>query len=1042
MFLSARLANLALCFLVSGATSLMLEVAWSKELSYLLGNSLHGVATVVAAFMAGLALGSALATRLERRISSPVRAYGLFQIAIGVFAAVSLPLFRGLEPALRELFRVVGVGSALGIGVRFTVVFGLLALPVLLMGMTLPLLTRGATAPGSPVERSGGLLYGANTIGACIGTLVAGYFLVPSLGLLRTSWVAAALDLATGVLALSIAAHSVRGARRAPAAGLARGDGEPPLPPAHPATRASFAWTTPQRTIAVLFAATGAVAMVYEVAWFRLLGLTLGPSVYAFSCMLSVYLAGIGIGSALAAPHLARRDGIRLFATLETAIALLGLAGLFLAGRLPQIHLAIQARLLPSLGTTGFALGQALVAMLLVFAPCLASGALFPAVVRAVTERGAEAPPAGTIGRLYFGNTVGSIIGSLLTGFVLVPSLGVWATLKLAGIASGLLGSAAFVVAAVERGAGRRPARAARWALAPAPALLALGFAAIAPRFDAVLWNRGLYRSAVTEDSAEVLRTTPGTLLFTREGQNASVAVFRVEGGASLYVSGKPDASTSRGDTSTQLLLGSLPVFLAPSPEDVLVIGYGSGMTVGAVLAHDTVHSVDVVELEPAVIDASPYFESINRRPLADPRCHLVVEDGRLHLEESAKQYDVITSEPSNPWMAGIANLFTIDFYREVKGHLRPHGLFAQWIQNYRISGEALQTILASLHAEFPHLLVFQVNLGDFMVLASNDPISIPWSEIDRRFAQPRVRETLAEIGIRGPLDLGFFLLVPEAESIRFANGGHRVNTDDNVWLEHRMPIELVESALRSNDDGEVGSQLAILGRGSRLRALDTLWPGWPLEAGLEAMTLFPNRAEPLVLDGDWLFDPWRDLREMGLDGACGELAARGRPALVARLRAWAQAGDSLRVFREQASRALVAARRDGSLSAEMLNRTLAVYELPIALTFAAAHAQAAGDLAAAERFYRRALRHPESDSYLDALMGLARLLRDRNEVEAAYALAREATERFPYYSAPFVLASKLAARRGDAENSRALLARGLFYNPGDTSLTDLLRAR
>ena len=283
----------------------------------------------------------------------------------------------------------------------------------------------------------------------------------------------------------------------------------------------------------------------------------------------------------------------------------------------------------------------------------------------------------------------------------------------------------------------------------------------------------------------------------------------------------------------------------------------------------------------------------------------------------------------------------------------------------------------------------------------------------------------LAEIGIRSPLDLGFFLVLSEEESIRFANGGRRVNTDDNVWLEHRMPIELVDSALQASSDGEVGSMLARLGRGSRLEALATLWPGWPLEAGLEAMTLFPHRVEPLALDGEWVFDPWRDLREAQLDGARSELRARGRADLVPRLNEWARSGESLRAFREEASRGLVAARQDGSLSAQMLEQALAVYEIPLALTFAAARAQAAGDLAAAERLYRRALEHPESDSYLDALLGLTRLLRDRNEVEPAYAFALEATQRFPYYAAPFLLASKLAARRGDAAGSRALSRAG-----------------
>ncbi|MFN8549581.1 MAG: fused MFS/spermidine synthase [Candidatus Eisenbacteria bacterium] len=1007
--MQTRTVPLILCFVISGATSLMLEVAWSKELSYLLGNSLHGVSTVVAAFMAGLAIGSAIASRLERRVANPVRAYGAFQLAIGLYALVSLPLFRAVEPGLRGVFVAAGGGSGLGILLRFAVVFLLLALPVVLMGMTLPLLARAVTSEGARLERGGGLLYGLNTIGACVGTMIAGYGLIPTLGLLRTTWVAGVLDLATAALALLWLA---------PARHERSED--------HAATTAGVRWNPTQHLLAAIFAFSGAIAMIYEVAWFRLLGLTLGPSVYAFSCMLAVYLAGIGLGSTLAAPIIGRWSGVRTVAILQCALAALGLGGLFLADRLPEAHLAAQARLLPALGATGFALGQAWVAMCLVLLPCLASGAVFPAVLRAMEEASAlrdggqqrESNAVAMVGRLYFGNTLGAILGSLLAGFVLVPRLGLWRAIEIAGVGSAVLAGLAFVVdsisRAARRGASHRgPGRAmvAR-ALAVAPILGAIALALVVPRFDPVLWNRGLYRESVSGEARQAKgpRLSPGDLLFAREGRNASVAVFRVEGGATLFVSGKPDASTNRGDTPTQLLLGHLPLLCASSPERVLVIGYGSGMTVGAVLAHPEVRSVDAVELEPAVIEASPYFESINRRPLADPRCHLTLEDGRLFLEESASSYDVITSEPSNPWMAGIANLFTTDFYREVRRHLRPNGVFAQWIQNYRISDQAFQTILASLHAEFPHLLVFRVNLGDFMVLASNDPIRVPFSVLEQRFAQPEVVRTLAEIGIRSPLDLGFFLLLPEEATTRLASAAERRNTDDNVWLEHRMPIELVRSALPGRDadaeDGDVALRLAKLGAGTRLAGLEQLWPGWPLDAGLEAMIRFPNEVEPFTVDGDWFFDPWGDLREVQLDGARAELRARDRVDLLPRLEQWAGAGDALRTFREEASRGLVAARREGRLDDAMLRETLAVVDLPLALTFAASRAQAAGDLTSAEAYFVRALRHPESDSYLDALLGCARLLRDRGEVDRAAALAGEAAERFPYCGAPFVLAS------------------------------------
>ncbi|MBK8230957.1 MAG: fused MFS/spermidine synthase [Candidatus Eisenbacteria bacterium] len=1023
---STRFWPLAACFVVSGATSLMLEVVWSKQLSYLLGNSLHGVSTVVAAFMGGLALGSALAGRLEGRVQSPIRVYGLLQIAVGLYALLSLPLLRFLDPALRGLFESVGGLPVFGVGVRFAVVFLLIGSPVLLMGMTLPLLTKAASGEAR-LERVTGLLYGLNTVGACVGTLLAGYLLVPSLGLLRTALLAGAIDLATGGVALALARQV-----------QARGEEERAARPAGAAGTDSLA---AMRGLTLLLGAAGATAMIFEVGWFRLLGLTLGPSVYAFSCMLAVYLAGIGLGSAAAARWLSPRtvSGARLFGILALILAALGLLGLFVANRLPEVHLAIQGWTLPRFGTAGFAFGQALTAACLVLLPCLFSGALFPAALRAAREARPDLDPSRTVARLYFGNTLGSILGSLAAGFWLVPGLGVWNSLKLAAVLSAILGLVALLGLRAAAGTQAELRPFSRFWPAAVGAVSITLLVIFAPPWNAARWNQGLYREAVSLEG-ERARSNPGRLLFAREGKNASVAVFRAIQGATLCVSGKPDASTDRGDTQTQLLLGHLPLFATPQIDRVLVIGYGSGMTVGSVLAHDEVKAVDVAELEPAVIEASPYFESINRSPLADPRCRVALEDGRLFLEQAREPYDVITSEPSNPWMAGVANLFTVEFYRSVRRHLRPGGVFAQWIQNYRISDEAFRTMLASLQAEFSHLIVFQINFGDLMVLGSDQPISAPWDLVLRRFLDPDVRATLGEIGIRDPRELGFFLLMPES-AVRGYVGSARRNTDDNVWLEHRMPIEMLRRDLATPGAGQIGTAAAELGARSRIAAYESLWPGWPLESGLEAIVDYPSRVEPLALEGTWLFDPWIELRQIQERGFLTELRARDRQDLAARVEKWSARGASLRAFREEVTTGLVAARQAGMLTPEMFDEVLSQYEVPLALTFGAAFHRGRGDLVRAEQLYRRALGHPESDTWLDANLGLARLLRDRGENAAAYQLARNAAQRFPYYSAPFVLAARLALRLDDPAAARELVQRGLFFNPGDPELIDAAKA-
>ena len=1032
------------CFLLSGATSLTFEVAWSKQLSYLLGNSLYAVATVVAAFMAGLCLGSLRASRLGGRVKRELRAYAILQTVIGLFGLLSIPLLRLAEPLFAALYRALGHAQPGFLLLRFALVFGFMLIPAFLMGMTLPILTGGLARREGRVDRSSGLLYGINTLGGVLGTAIAGFVLVPSLGLFGTCALAASADLATAGAALHL---QRRLQEPAPA-----GPGADPGPEPHPSGAIESrreGGVKRGRSLSLLFALSGLVALVYEIVWFRLLVLILGPSVYALAAMLAVYLAGIGMGSAVAAPLLGRTrlPAFTWIAVFEGFLGLTSLLGLFLANHLPSLYLTVAGHTLASLGGSGLALAQFAAAGLLVFVPCLFLGALFPAVVRALEESLGATPAEFLVGRLYWVNTAGAIAGSLAAGFLLVPRLGVWTTLRLAGLASaGLAVWAAWM-------ASRRPARRL---LAPVPLLACLGLAAAAPPWDAALYNRGLYQNLYLDSSQgdRADRSARGEsggalpLLFHREGLNAPVAVFGGAGGATLHVCGKPDAGTNL-DVQTQVLLGHLPVLFTRNPERVLVIGYGSGMTAGAVLSHPEVQSLDLVELEAAVVAASPYFDWINGRPLEDPRTHLIIEDGRVHLAAS-DAYDLISSEPSNPWMAGISNLFTVDFYREASRRLRPGGIFAQWIQNYAISEEALAVILASMHEAFPHLVLFQVSQGDFMVLASVEPLVRPWEEVHAAFGRPGPAASLARLGIRDPLELGFFLLLPESEVLRLAAQAPRCNTDNNAWLEYHMPRELVRVALDPEAGGGVEGALARRGAPGKLAALEAMWPGFPRADGLKAMVEFPHEREPLTIDGRWLFDTWQEMREAQMAGLLSALKSEERAdptgsaaGLASRIAAWDQAADARRRAREEASLALVQARADGSLQPDQAGRILEeLGDLPLADAFLGAMEQGRGNAEAASQAYRRVLLHPESESYLDALLGLGRLARDRGDNAAARDLFRRASDWNPYYPQPWVLLARICQRMKDADGARQAVERGLFFNPEDASLRELARSR
>ncbi|MEZ4653394.1 MAG: hypothetical protein R3E12_07285 [Candidatus Eisenbacteria bacterium] len=520
--------------------------------------------------------------------------------------------------------------------------------------MTLPVVIGASARRSREDSREAGMLYGINTLGAVAGTVAASFLLVPQIGLLRTCLVAGALDAAVALLAWLLD-RDVGVIESSPGA-----DSRAARTAAPSSTRAGGP-SPHQWAVLGLFAISGAIAIGFEVAWFRILGLTFGPSVYAFAAMLAIYLLGVGAGSALAGPWVQRTrlSGLGLFASLEAALAAVGLAALLLVNALPSLYVSVFRGLLGPLHEGALAGSQLAVAGALVFLPCLIMGMIFPAAVRAFREAGRDGSPESNVGRLYVWNTIGGIAGSLVTGFVLLPRFGVWSTMTGAAVGSLLVASGVAGVAIARAGSFLRVRRDL---IGMVPGVLAvLTVVWFIPRWNIADFNRGRYRFLYSATSDQE-KLDPGQLIYHREGVNVSVAVYRGLGAASLHIGGKPDASTNLSDILTQCLSGHLPLMFAPRIEKVGVVGYGSGMTAGAALTHPEVRELDLMEIEEAVIDASVYFDCISDDPLDDPRTHLLVEDGRVHLTYAPDKYDVLISEPSNPWMAGITNLFTREF--------------------------------------------------------------------------------------------------------------------------------------------------------------------------------------------------------------------------------------------------------------------------------------------------------------------------------------------------------------------------------------------
>jgi spermidine synthase len=771
---------------VSGAAALVYEVVWLRMLGLVLGHAVDALTAVLAAFMGGLALGAALFGRLAGRLRRPLAACAWLEGGIAAYA-VLLPLaLAALPRASLPLRAAFGLGYDGWSLTQTALACSLLLPPTVLMGGTLPLLSQAAGGEHAAPARVAGALYALNTCGAVLGALAAGYWLLPSAGNRATGWVAAGANLAAALLLWEAS-------RRAPLARMAEVGGpravsqtkranahdRAPAAGRSPAAERSQdpdgrAWLVP-----AAMAVSGAAAMVFELAWTRALSLVIGSSTYAFSAVLVAVLVGIAAGSALYAWRWAGRPaGPAALGALEagvgcfTALALLGFE------RLPDFLLAgLRWSALPA----WVALLQLLLSAGVLLPAMLCIGASFPCALSATVVGGARV--GRQVGRVYAANTAGAVAGVMLGGFVLIPGWGVHAALKTATVATLLL--AAVLLAVSGRGARR---------LVPAAAsVVAAGAVALAPAWDARVMSSApavyakTYLAAGDRRVREIMADE--AVLFYRDGRSGTVTVTRKGPHTLLRINGKIDASTVI-DMPTQLMAAHLPLLTHPSPRTVFILGLGSGVTAAAAARHP-IERVDVLEIEPAVVEASRFFAGEQGGALSDPRLRVVIGDGRSFLLSAGPRYDVIISEPSNPWVQGMAGLFSAEFFALARERLRPRGIMVQWVQSYNLAPDDLKMVIATFRSAFPATSVWETTAGDFLLLGSAEPAPLDLGRLRARWeALPRVRADFERLGIRGWAGvLGFFAL-REDDTARLGAGA-RLNTDDRLPLEFSAPRSL-----------------------------------------------------------------------------------------------------------------------------------------------------------------------------------------------------------------------------------------------------------
>ncbi len=790
-----------LCFFASGFSGLVYQVIWVRELVLVFGATTFAVSTVLTVFMGGLAAGSFYFGRRSEKITRPLRLYGLLEIGIGVYGLAVPFIFALLPDIYHTLWGPLHVSFIALSAVRFLFAAIVLIVPTALMGATLPVLS-GYYA--RDIKRLGlrvGALYSLNTFGAVLGASATGFILIPALGMKASTLTAAVINILLGVAAIGISRRQEI-------------SGEVPLErPARSKESKTYILSlfrsrkaadkseqkisipipaSPQEVVAVLaaFSVSGFIALSYEVIWSRVLALIIGSSVYAFSIMLTTFLVGLALGASIISRFVDRiRHPIIAFAIIELGVGVTAIAGAYLFDDLPYLFVQVYHVFEDSaLGLLLFA--RFFIASLVMIVPTLLLGAIFPLVVR-ICASARRLPSGRTVGDAYAANTIGAIAGSFASGFILIPWLGLLGSLRLASALNFVIAAALFTVTwRVRLSKSKSSRRAPLWGVAVS-LLLMIAIAATEPPWDADAMSSAVYRYAPSlvkmsrQEFNDYLRSGQGETVFYKEGVTATIAVQKQGRDLVLKANGKPEASTA-GDMPTQILIGSLPLLVRKQTDDVLVIGLGSGITLGSV-EQFAVKRVTCVEFEPAMIEASRHFENYNHRPLEDARLRMVANDGRNFIYTTNEKFDVIVSEPSNPWLTGVANLFTLEYFKRGAARLTDDGLFSQWLQIYEMSPDDVKILVGTFRAAFPHVYIFRGAEGDLMLLGSKRERVIDLSVIASHLKDEKVAADLARVDLRSVADvMSRFYLGPE--EVNLFSRSSQINTDDNALIEFSAP--------------------------------------------------------------------------------------------------------------------------------------------------------------------------------------------------------------------------------------------------------------
>jgi len=742
------LLALAVFFFCSGLSALVYQVLWLRMLGWVFGVTIYAASAVWATFMAGLAIGSYFAGMAGDRVRNPLRAFGATEILIGVTALGTPRLLEALQQLYVQLYPSLPDGFGALTFARLIMAFAVLIVPTVLMGATLPLVLKASTFRSSSLAEQVGLLYGSNAFGAIVGTLAAGLYLIPELGIQRTFLVAGGLNVLVGTSAVALSL-------------VARPDTA--ASPADAAVAVSDAPATADRrglqVILAVFTLSGVVSLALEVVWFRVLTLFLRPTVYGFSVMLATILAGISLGSYIATPLLGRRiKWMTLVAAVELAIGI----AIVLSFR-PLVYLnQLSGGLAPALSRVmpEYLVYPVAGSLLAIFPTALLMGIAFPIGLHLWASQGKQT--AERVGLFYSLNVAGAIVGSLAGGFLLLPRLGSEVSLALLAAVSFVSGIALLVV---DRG--------------PLVSRLAVGAVAFAVFGWAVWTSPDPFVQFMAQRYA-------GTgLAWKEEGVEATVVVHQLGSGPNsrllMTINGNHQAGTDFPTTFMHRRIGHLPMVVHPGARTALVIGLGGGATAGAVSIHEGV-DVDVVELADAVVSAARLFASINYDVHNRPNVHLRVDDGRNYMMLTPKRYDVITADITQPIFAGSGNLYSREYFELMRRVLKPGGVVMQWIPGTEAEYKLIARTFLSV---FPETTAWA---GGGLFIGSMEPLRLRRQDFQWKLGIPGRAQGMKDVRIETfEALLGEFTAGPN--EIRAFVGPGPLLTDDRPLAEYFLSL-------------------------------------------------------------------------------------------------------------------------------------------------------------------------------------------------------------------------------------------------------------